>query len=72
LVSVLFSFLLKLVFTQKNFYTTFTSERETLPFEKDAVYRFMSEPSARREELVPKVSSAVIPVIDDLTYNTQH
>ena len=67
LVGVLFSFILKLVFTQKNFYTTFSSGRENLSFSKDAVYRFMGNPSARWEKLVPEVSSAVIPVIDDLT-----
>jgi len=66
-VSVLFGFIMKLVFTQKNFYATFSNEREGLPFGKDAVYRFMSEPSARWEELVPRVSNAVIPAIDDLT-----
>lgn len=67
LVRVLYAFLMKLVFTQKNFFATFTSERENLPFEKDAVYRFMGEPSVRWEKLVPSVSFAVIPVIDDLT-----
>jgi hypothetical protein len=65
--SLLFIFLMKLVFTQKNFFETFTSKREPLPFEKNAIYRFMGEPSVRWEELVPSVSIAVIPEIDQLT-----
>jgi hypothetical protein len=64
---LLFSFLLKLVFTQKNFFATFTSERETLPFEKDCVYRLLGDSSVRWENLVPQVSYAIIPIIDDLT-----
>ena len=64
---LLFAFLLRLVFTHKNFYTTFSSGREALPFEKDAVYRFLGNASIRWEELVPAVANAVIPVIDDLT-----
>ena len=63
----LFSFLLKLVFTQKNLYATFTSERGELPFEKDCVYRLLGDSSIKWECLVPQVSNAVIPVIDDLT-----
>ena len=64
---VLVMFLLKLVFKQKNFYTIITSERDSLPFEKDAVYRFLGDSSVRWEELVPSLSAAVIPIIDDLT-----
>jgi len=60
-------FILKLVFIQKNFYRIFTSERESMQFGKDAVYRLLCEPSVKWEEMVPAVSSAVIPVIDDLT-----
>ena len=64
---VLVVFLLKLVFSQKNFYRTFTSERESLPFGKDAVYRLLCESSVKWEQLVPSVSSSVIPSIDNLT-----
>jgi hypothetical protein len=67
LASVLVSFILKLVFTQKNFYATFTSKREELPFGKDAVYRMLNEPSVRWEALVPNLAMEVIPVIDNLT-----
>ena len=64
---LLMVFVLKLVFTQKNFYRTLTNERESLPFEKDAVYRFLGNSSAKWEELVPSLACVVIPVIDDLT-----
>ena len=64
---VLVLFLLKLVFNQKSFYQIIMSERESLSFEKDAIYRFLGNSSVKWEELVPSLSAAVIPVIDDLT-----
>ena len=64
---LLMVFVLKLVFMQKNFYRLFTDERGALPFEKDAVYRFLGDSSAKWEELVPSLASSVIPIIDDLT-----
>ena len=60
-------FVLKLVFSQNNFYRIFTSERESLPFEKDAVYRFLGNSSIKWENMVPTLANAVIPTIDDLT-----
>jgi hypothetical protein len=67
LVSTLFSFILKLVFTQKNFYETFSSKRESLSYGKDAVYRFMGDPKVKWEDLVPSVAAKVVPVVDSLT-----
>ena len=60
-------FVIKLVFSQKNLYRVFASERHDNNFEKDTVYRLLNNSSARWEELVPLVSSEVIPVIADLT-----
>ena len=67
LASVLFPFLLGLVFTRKNFFETYTSERDNLSFGKDAVYRFVDRPEVRWEELVPKLAAAVIPEVKRLT-----
>ena len=67
LASVLFPFLLGLVFTRKNFYETYTSERDNLSFGKDAVYRYVDRPEVRWEELVPNLAAAVIPEVERLT-----
>jgi hypothetical protein len=60
-------FLLKLVFSQKNFFRTFSSGRISLPYSKDVVYRFLGKSSVNWEMLVPSLSNVVIPVINQLT-----
>jgi hypothetical protein len=67
LASVLFPFLMGLVFTRKNFFETINSERSNLSYGKDTVYRFLDRPQVRWEELIPELASAVIPEIDRLT-----
>jgi len=57
----------KLVFSQKNFFRTLASERNEADFEKDVAYRLLSNTPARWEKLVPLVSYEVIPVIRSLT-----
>jgi len=65
--SLLFTFLLGLVFTHKNLYETMTSKREKPLFSKNAVYRFLIASAINWEVLVRRLSTAVIPEIDKLT-----
>ena len=67
LVDILICFAMKLVFTQKNFYTVFSNGRDNLSFGKDALYRLLGEPSIRWEEFIPCLAMDVIAVIDNLT-----
>ena len=60
-------FVFRLVFSHKNFYRTFTDERESMLFGKDAVYRLLGDSSVKWEELVPSLASSVIPIVNDLT-----
>ena len=63
----IFTFLLGLTFTRKNYFSLFTGWHDALSFKKDVVYRFLNRPHVRWEELVPEISEAVIPAIDRLT-----
>jgi len=63
----IFTFLLGLVFTHKNYYATFTSRRSNLSFGKDVAYRFLSRPQVYWEEFVPTLAADVIKDIDRLT-----
>jgi hypothetical protein len=65
--AVVFSLLLGLSFTRKNFYELCRSERDNLGFGDDVVYRFLKKRSAHWEALVPGIAAQVIPEIDRLT-----
>ena len=60
-------FVIRLVFSHKNFYRTCASKPEAMPFGKDAVYRLLGNSCIKWGELVPTLASAVIPVVSDLT-----
>ena len=65
--SIVFRFLLGLVFTRKNFFEVCQSERDNLTFGKDVIYRFLDRPQVHWEELIPNLATAVIPEIARLT-----
>jgi hypothetical protein len=65
--TIVFSFVLGLVFTRKNFYEICRSERDSLTFENDVVYRFLKKRGVHWEALVPGIAAQVIPEIDRLT-----
>jgi hypothetical protein len=67
LASIVFTFLMGLVFTRKNFFEICQSERDNLKFGKDVVYRFLDRSQVNWEKLVPELASSVIPEIDRLT-----
>lgn len=67
LASVVFRFLLGLVFTRKNFFEVCRSERDNLTFGKYVVYRYLDRPQVRWEELTPSLATAVIPEVAKLT-----
>jgi len=66
-VSLMFTFLLGLVFTQKNLYQTMTAEREKPMFCKNVIYRFLLTANINWEVFIRRLSTAVIPEINKLT-----
>jgi hypothetical protein len=70
-VSLLFTFLLGLVFTNKNLYEMLSSNREKLLFSKNTVYRFLLCSTINWEVFIRKLSRTVIPEIDKLTSQTR-
>jgi hypothetical protein len=63
----LFVTLFGVVFTHKNLYTLLATNRESLPFGKDTVYRFLHRATIRWEQFVSRLSNAVIPEVAKLT-----
>jgi len=70
-VSLMFTFLLGLVFTRKNLYETMTAEREKPSFSKNTIYRFLTCATIRWEMFIRRVSMGVIPEINKLTAETR-
>ena len=70
-ISLLFTFLLGLVFTKKNLYQTMTSKREKPMFCKNVVYRFLLTVNINWEVFIRRLSTAVIPEINKLTAETR-
>lgn len=70
-VSLLFTFLLGLVFTQKNLYQTMTSSREKPLFSKNAIHRLLLCGAINWEVFIQRLSAAVIPEINKLTAETR-
>jgi hypothetical protein len=64
---IIFTFLLGLIFTQKNLYTFLNASREKTIVEKDAVYRFLSKPNVNWEAFVQNLGSAAVAEVDRLT-----
>jgi len=62
-----FTLILGLVFTRKNWYRLHDGEGCNIGFGKDAVYRMMSNPSINWESLLCKTAITVIPEIKYLT-----
>lgn len=64
---MVFSFLVGLVFTGKNFYRLIQTQPEKVPFGKDTVYRFMDSPSINWEGIVTQTALTVLDTVDKLT-----
>jgi hypothetical protein len=71
---LLFSFLFELVFTKKNLNQQMTTKKESLspsnfeiPFEKNAVYRFLDRGNVHWEGIVKELAFSVIPEVSKLT-----
>jgi len=62
-----FTFMLGLVFTQKNLYSLLASAKSNVSFHKDVVYRFLSRSFIRWEALVRKLSCEVVGEVVKLT-----
>jgi len=62
-----FSFLLGLVFSGKNLYTTLLTSEEKVPFGKDTVYRFLNNASVNWNLFLFNLSVSVVAEVDKLT-----
>ena len=67
LTSIVFLFLLGLVFTGKKFNTLIGHYSEEMPFGKDVVYRYIERPTVNWERTVFLTANSVIPEIKKLT-----
>ena len=67
LTSIVFLFLLGLVFTGKKFNTLTGHYSEEMPFGKDVVYRYIDRPAVNWERTVFLTANSVIPEIKKLT-----
>ena len=65
--TAVFTFMLGLVFTRRNLYEVYRSERDKPTFGKDVVYRFLGKSGVHWESLIPALAAQVIPEIDRLT-----
>ena len=62
-----FSFLLGLVLSGRNFYTLLATEEEKVPFGKDVVYRFLNNASINWGMFLYRLSVSIVEDIDKLT-----
>ena len=67
----IFAFLLGLVFTGKNLYTALATEKEKVPFGKDAAYRFLKRADINWNIFLLRLSTAAVSEINPLTSETR-
>lgn len=65
--STVFSFLIGMIFSERNLYNLIKNEPEKVPFGKDVVYRFLNSMHINWERFLFAVATAVLPEIQKLT-----